>query len=554
MNAIHQLSNGMEFTPYPRKQPFNDNSKYPYKTLAKDVPNVLANPMECRQVQARQGKIYLGDGTNKPGEPKRYPMYVPAELFSSHVLIAGGIGSGKTSLVFRVVPGALLNYGSVVISEAKAGKNGGEEGAAFTDLAKYLGQKFPQLQVYRWPRGNCWFNPLNYLKSSQNRRAFLDALCNQIETYTSVSGDMIGFIYNAANIAEQLIAYLQEFSPETLILRRLVTFLKFPVTLGEELKSQMENCYQQLQTLSLGEEEERVQEDFRRLQEIHHQLKMLNFFYLEQPEFTMTRHGVNLFANLFDHEDLLYYSEPHANLPELQIDEILYNWALVIVSQPLYDPASRVAGPLFWDSLLARVIELGPNPELKDGKPRQKVLAVLDETHRLPVGRLGESGDFLREYNLGLVEITPTIVDERRWMQNQHIYQTLISLSPGVPPVVELMQSRLPNFFIKPGYVTPSIDAQGQPQSTLNLIPNYQYLLSQDNPGVSARSLQMTGRYTALLQSLALDGQGKVFWIDLENELLGQIKRLLKEALAPDCPADIHRAVDYALGLAEFYC
>ena len=208
-------------------------------------------------------------------------------------------------------------------------------------------------------------------------------------------------------------------------------------------------------------------------------------------------------------------------------------------------------GSLFWDSLLAKVIELGPNPETKLGKPRQKVLAVLDETHRLPVGSLGNSGDFLREYDLGLVEIAPTIVDQVRWQQNQHVYQTIISLSPGVPQVVELMQSRLPNYFLNPGYLDTTIGDRGVPQTTLNLVANYQYHLSQDNPGVSARSLRMSGRFTGLIQSVALDEQGKVFWLDLADELMANIKLLLKTALSPDCPQDIKDALDRTLGLID---
>ena len=165
---------------------------------------------------------------------------------------------------------------------------------------------------------------------------------------------------------------------------------------------------------------------------------------------------------------------------------------------------------------------------------------------------MGESGDFLREYNLGLVEITPTIVDRERWNQNKHVYQTLISLSPGVPAVVELMQSRLPNFFLKRTSIQSSFDAKGRSQADFSFNPNYKYSLSQDNPGASARSLAMTGRFTGLLQSLALDGRGQVFWIDFEDELLKHIKQLLAQAVLPDCPTDIKRAVDYVLGLSEW--
>ncbi|MGK7872516.1 MAG: hypothetical protein AB4426_04160 [Xenococcaceae cyanobacterium] len=553
------LPNGIEFnsTPITKAYYQDQNSTTNNKYIPKDLANVLANPVENPPVQPGKRKIYLGDGAINPQELKRYPIYLSPELLFLHILIAGAINSGKTSLLLRLLAGIINTGNSVVISEAKAGKNGGQEGAAFTDISKYLNQKFTFLQVYRWPRGNCTFNPLLYLKTAQDRRGFLDALCNQIVVQNNISGDMMAYLYNAASITELIIAYLQEFSsPEKLkyscTLSNVVKFLRKPIEINKEISKQKKVRKEQLEKQNPNHLQQQLQREVERLQQIGMHLELLNFFFLTKPEFAMTRHGVNILANLFDHQDLIYYSQPHANLPELTLDRILYNRCLVIISQPLYDPSSKVVGPLFWDSLLAKIIELGPNPLPVNGKPRQKVVAILDETHRLPVGRLGESGDFLREYQLGLVEITPTIVDEQRWLQNKHVYQTLISLSPGVPQVVELMQSRLPNFFLKGSYLNTSLDAQGQTKALLSFEPNYKYKLSEDNPGVSLRSLQMTGRFTGLLQSAVLDGQGKVFWIDFEHELLANMKRLLKDALAPNCPQDIKNAVDYVLGLAEY--
>lgn len=342
------------------------------------------------------------------------------------------------------------------------------------------------------------------------------------------------------NIAELIITYLKDYAIEDnsqnlCTLRNLVNYLRNNSLLNKEIKSRCNDN----------------DLDSEALQELGMRLEMLNFFYVQKPEFAMTRHGINILADFFDHDDLLNFSQPQSNLPELRLDDILYHWSLVIVSQPLNKPESVVVGSLFWDSLLAKVIELGPNPEVKSGTQRQKVLAVLDETHRLPVGRLGSSGDFLREYNLGLVEITPSIVDEERWQQNQHVYQTIISLSPGVPQVVELMQSRLPNFFLRPGYLNTTIRDRGITETNLSMINNYQYHLAQDNPGVSTRSLRMTGRFTGLIQSVALEEQGKVFWLDWADDLMANIKLLLKTALSADCPTDIRDAVDQTLGLVD---
>ncbi|MEO0808405.1 MAG: hypothetical protein AAFY33_19065 [Cyanobacteria bacterium J06643_4] len=541
----HQLSNGMAFRPYAITE-----RSYTKKTKAvpKDLANALANPEQHSAVHPGKGRLYIGQGAVRPDAHQRYPIWLPAHILDSHMLIAGMIGSGKTTVLFRLLAGAVRTYGSVVISEAKAGIAGSAEGAAFTDLAYYLKLKFPTLRLHRWPRGDCWFNPLLYLQSPQDRRTFLSSICGQIESDSHISGDVVAFVHNAASIAEQIIAFMQLQESRTqapCTLRRLVMYMKDAKAFGVLLQAAIKS--------------EESEEARSQLEEIRAQLLMFNFFYQSKPEFAMTRHGVNLFYRMFDHEDLLSFSEPRDDLANLEIEDILYQKSLVIISQPLYDAASAVVGPLFWDSLLARVIELGPlsaaesvvKPEPEDGdgrRRRQKVLAVLDETHRLPVGRLGESGDFLREYALGLVEITPAIVDEERWMQNKHVYQTLISLSPGVPEVVELMWERLPNYFLKKAYVQMDADTQ----ESLAIRSDYKYQLGEDNPGVSVRSLQMTRRYTGLIQSSALDDERKVFWIDFEDELLANMKQLLQAALMPTCHLDIRRAVDYALGLDEF--
>lgn len=538
---VHQLSNGIVFSACSLKDPSTGARP---KAVPKDLLNALANPLSYPAVHPRPRSIYIGQGTNKPGSDKRYPVWLPASLLDSHMLIAGMIGSGKTTVLFRLLAGAIRTYGSVVISEAKAGKAGSEEGAAFTNLAKYLQLKFSDLTLYRWPRGNCWFNPLIYLRSPQDRRTFLDTICNQIETNSHVTGDMVAFVHNAANIAEQILVYMQlqeQEEKDPCTLRQLIRYLRDSDAFTLRLKHSIESATSEVVK--------------NRLLDIKSQLLMANFFYQKKPEFAMTRHGISIFYRMFDHEDLLYFSEPQADLLKLEIEDILYQKALMIVSQPLYDAASSVVGPLFWDSLLSRVIELGPISESKklEGKDRrQKVLAVLDETHRLPVGRLGESGDFLREYALGLVEITPAIVDEERWMQNKHVYQTIISLSPGVPEVVMLMWERLPNFFLKGVFAQVNADGENNSQDGLVIRPDHKYQISEDNPGASVRSLQMTRRFTGLIQSSALDDERKVFWIDFEDELLADMKQLLQAALEANCNSDISRAVDYALGLNDF--
>jgi hypothetical protein len=515
------------------------------KKIPQDLRNVLDDPAKKRAFKPESDKIYLGQGSKNPEEGNLIPLYLSSEIFSSHVLIGGAIGSGKTSLLMRLTAGTLKSYGTVVIGEAKGGENGGKEGAAFTDLSEYLHQKLGH-PVYRWPRGNCWFNPLIYLKEEKDRKAFFEVLCSQIQSATQLSGDLLGYLHNAANIAELILEFLLDFSTEndvskTCTIRHLVKYLQRADKLQADIQKFQEfgskNPVQYAKPLE-------------KLERISYQLKMCNFFFLDKPEFAMTRHGVNILTSLLNNEDLFFYSEPHPELPELKIDDILYNRSLVIISQPLSDPSSKIVGPLFWDSLLSRILQLGPNPEQRNGKPRERVLAILDETHRLPVGRLGESGDFLREYHLGLMEILPTIGDKRRWEANQHVYQTIISLSPGVQEVVELIRNRLPNLPLPRGYMGIAQTPQGGIQPELRLNENHTYRMGEDNPGVSARSLRLTGQRTAILQSSCIGSEQKVFWLDLECETMANLKQLLAEALRGNQQAIAK--IDRALGLSEF--
>ena len=70
--------------------------------------------------------------------------------------------------------------------------------------------------------------------------------------------------------------------------------------------------------------------------------------------------------------------------------------------------------------------------------------------------------------------------------------------------------------------------------------------LNQDNPGISERSLNHTGEYTALLWSNTT-GQSSAFWIDLESPLLSHIDYLIQDALTGDSSSI--KVAKYALGL-----
>jgi len=366
-----------------------------------------------------------------------------------------------------------------------------------------------------------------------------------VEHY-QLDGETSSVVYNAATIAEYLLIYLQNFESEKIpTLRELVHLLCFPDKVKEKLKKANESIKRQENSLK--------SKYLQLLEDIEQQFNMANFFYLNQPQLILTRRGVQLFKDMLNHEDLLDYTEPRSDLKMLDLDDILYHRALVILSQPLSKSSSNIVGPLFLDNLLTRILELGPNPQPQDNKPREKILAILDETHRLPVGTLGLAGDYLREFNVGLVEVAPTIPDnQKRWEQNKHVYQTLLSLSPGIPTLTNLMRDRLPNLPISPTVTRHSPNASGISKLRVERREDYELSLGEDNPGVANRSLQMSGRFTGLLQSPELQEERKLFWIDFEDELLANIKTLLKDAIAPDATPHARNLVDYALGLDEY--
>lgn len=546
-----ELSNGeiVDFFSYPLDQAFDCLEG---KIVNEDLPNALKEPDNYRDLHSDKGVIFLGFASDRPDDLYRFPVWLPADLITTHILIGGAIGSGKTTLTYRLMAGALENFGTVVIGEAKGGKNGYAEGAAFTNIALYL-QKKSNRPVYRWPRGNCWFNPLPYLKTKSDRDGFLQA----IRWLIQVGGDMQFFIDKAIEIASLLIEYMQMDTinnPRKCTLRNLVHFLRYP---GEVEK----NITKLIDFLeSLKELNSRGEADLKKFKNIKHRLEISNFFRMLKDDYVGTRNGINKLANEIEKdEDLVYYSEPHNKghdgqpLVELTIYDILYNRSMVIVSQPLSKPSSESVGAIFWDSLLNQILEIGPEirsnlPKNKDGKPREKVAVFLDETHRLPVGKLGDSGDCLRQFGVGLIEITPAVVDTVRWEKNKPVWQTVISLSPGIDAVTKEIYDHLPP--VPQDDVTIRTSKDAQRRTTIGYEVNDKSSQKQvnDNPGVSWRSLQYTGNRTALLW---FNNNKTLFWIDFESELLKHMDGLLEDAISPKASRAVKAAVDYALGLEK---
>ena len=519
------------------------------KLVNEDLCNALKDPANYRNIHSDSGVIFLGFSSDQPHSLYRFPVWLPADLITNHILIGGAIGSGKTTLTYRLIAGALENFGTVVIGEAKGGKDGYAEGAAFNNLALYL-HKRSNIPVYRWPRGNCWFNPLPYLRDKSDRDSFLQAFSMQIQA----DGDMqLYYIDNALEIASLLIEFMQmdtKNNPKKCKLRNLVHFLRNPRKVEEIITYHID-------TLESGKEiDSRGKADLKKFKDIKHKLETSNFFRMLKEEFMGTRAGVNRLANTIEiDEDVLYYSEPHnqgrddQQLVELTIDNILYNRSLVIVSQPLDKPSSEGVGVLFWDSLLSRVLELGANlPKNKTGKPREKVAVFLDETHRLPVGQLGDSGDYLRQFGVGLIEITPAVVDTVRWEKNKSVWQTIISLSPGIDAVTKEIYDHLPPIPQDDVTIRRYQDDQRRTRIGYDINDKSSQKQGNDNPGVSWRSLQNTGNRTALLW---LNNNKALFWIDFESKLLQHIDSLLEDAISLKASRAVKAAVDYALGLVK---
>lgn len=546
-----KLSNKREisFWAYPLTQPFHCKD-YDLKPdlIDRDLCDILLAPNDYEALYPGK-KNFIGFGSSNPNSTYRFPVWLRPE-FNQHLLIAGAIGSGKTSLTYRLIAGALNTFGTVVIGEVNSGKGGYAPGSAFTELAEYL-EKRLSIHRYRWPRGNCWFNPLPYLKNRDDRTALLKSVVKQIP----VEGDMRFFVESAADIASLVIEFMQlayQKKPERLTLRFLVYLLRHP----ETIKKSLDDLILLINNNNLNKLGVETLDKFQSLQR---QLTLSNFFYLDKPEYIGTRRAIFELTKLLDDEELLYYSEPNDRgldgqpLKELTIDNLLYARSLMVVSQP-DRPSSQIVGPLLWDALYGRVQDLGPGlPQNESGRKREKVAVFLDETHRLSVGKLGDCGDRLRQYEIGLIEITPAIVDRQRWELNKNVWQTIISLSPPVNEVIDLIYEQLENQPEEsPLYPTVSLGDKGL-HIGVGIKPNSQES-GGDRPGVSKRSMRYTGKNTGLLKSNLIQGGG-LFWLDFQHPLLAELDprldcSLLKDALKTDGSSVAKRAIDYVLGLA----
>jgi hypothetical protein len=544
---IHKFRNNKSFRFFnPPLSKISQNAHFP-KKVNPNLSELLLSPHNYTFLHYSDGqqKIFLGMSSNNPFSTNRTPVWIDVKDIYSSILIGGSIGSGKSTLVTRLISGCVKQGLTVVIGEAKGGKEIDPKRAAFRALSHYLHQKF-NVPLYRWPRGNCTFNPLLVLNTLSERKTFMYSIFKQIET----KGEREAYVIQATDIAALILELLEILSNNNSFREKICTFRYLIECLKDPggLLNQLSN-YQN-----------RISESSQfRLNSTRSELERLNFFELAKPsgrnDFAMTAGGINDFINILEEEDLLYYTEPHDLdreghlLTNLNLDDIIFDRAIVVISQPSshLHPSAKIVGTLFWNSLLNRTTSFDTPPVYNNGRERRGIAAFLDETHRLPTGELGKAGDFLREYKLGLIEILPTIGDRERWDSNKHVYQTIISTSPGVPEVTELIASRLtprsPDRF-EPGITGISSDRRfsiGFPSiNDRQPIPI--------NPGI----LRTSGKFTALFYSDLLTDRFNgsadgLFWLDLDSPLMENLKELLEDALAGDRTAA--KLANYALGL-----
>ncbi len=536
----------VKFNDYPLDESFHCEDDET-KIVADDLINILEDPKNDPSVSSGVNKIFLGFSSSDPSNLNRFPLWLPTNLLTQHICITGSIGSGKTSLTYRLVAGALKTFGTVVIGEAQGGNGGFSKDAAFTDLSIYLAAKL-NIKTYRWPRGNCWFNPLSELENEKVTKAFFDSIVqclNLNNDYAMFGNKIIDIIFHLLDFLSLYSHLINQPRQRIVTFRNLVELLD--TINGVSLVSDtLDKHRRKLEKLNKPSD---TLEEIKRIYDV---LTNLDYFRLGNPEYIATRGVITLLYNMLNSEDLLHYTEQNQygldnqQLVKLSIDDIIKNRSLAVISQPLEDPTSKVVGAIFWDILYNKVLSKGI---YKENSEREKILAIFDETDDLPTGKLGESGGFIRQRGVGLIQIMPSIRNEEKWSKLNQVCQTFISLTPALQPMTKFIYDILPpNSNKSPFY--PVISSEGTGSLKLNLQFDSQYFQPTDSPAVSYRSLNDTGKYTALL---VLKNPVRIFWIDLESPLLGNIDSLLQCSKLKNVKPATGKAIDYALGLSTHF-
>lgn len=517
-----------------------------------DLPTKVESTLPPKK---EEKKIFLGFGGN-PNVQIQYPIWMPSQIFNSNIFIGGASGGGKTSLMCRLVAGALNTYGTVVLGEAKGGAEGYSEGAAFTELSAYLSHRIlGNKNTYRWPRGNCWFNPLLELENKTrkderenlsitrtNIKNFVNSLYANVSTTDAQYGAAIDRV---KTIIGTFIEYMIYFPPEKpsgnwCTLETLVGFLND----SKQWKKANTKC----KKFSKDDKLARKQQV-----EIVFALTKNRFFLIaEKPddfEAGATAGELNRISNLFKQLDLLKYTQPVKDdngnaLPQLKISDIFDQRSLVVISQPLSDDSAGITGAMFWDAMLGYAVKKGPK------RKGENVAVFLDETYRLPTSRLGDAAGETRQYRIGLVEVTPKLPDPTKWTNESIVYRTIISVSPGIQKVVEEIYTRLLPRQQKLMNMTITTK-DGKPDVDVEQNNNRNSDQAQSDKGVSVASLGNTAGKTAIFHSTTdFIGSEHLFWLDLYSPLFEE--EIFTELLQNALHSKIARHVaDYILGLID---
>ncbi len=511
----YTLSNGkhLEFINYSLKKPYRTASSKNHK-IPETLESCLSDP---RDLSYSPKSIFLGWGSATPSllsdssPALLYPVWMPLDwLYSSNqlnLLIAGQTGSGKTSLLYRIIAASAKELGSVIIGEVKKD--------AFRNFSNYLSY-FCGIPNYRWPNGNCWFNPLLKLKTREQRRIFAETLLSPLE----IDGELKIVAEKVADIIAIIIEFLSFFSHQCTI-RNLSYFLKRPEELNQVFERQ--------------DIKEPMREHFKR------ELERLDFFRQNESAFIATRLVISKLTNALENSsNFLKYTEPPSqstNLVELDIKKhVIEERAILTVSQPLAEAISAGFAGLIWNLIYDEIITLGRKPN----RPQtQTLVCFIDEAAKLSSGKLGDSTDTIREYGVGLVEVYPMLdssKDSEVFNRRIQTFGTFLSLHPALDPMAQYL-----------------FDHRRIDQTeSLNLVPriNHDFDLGigmeySAIPDSMPQDFKQTGERTLLLHNKM---KAETFWVDMSCSLMPHIGDLLEEFQKTQ-KKTVSKLIAYALGL-----
>lgn len=154
----------------------------------------------------------FADGNLLIAEGCTYPLDDFQTKLNNNVLVVGGSGCGKTRNI--VIPNILQAVGSYVVSDPK--------GDLYKKYGGYLRSKGYDVKTINFahPEKSCGYNPLDYIKSTQDILKFSSLLINNKRSAQSTCDPFWDLI--SATLLSALIGYLKESGEECLFENILV--------------------------------------------------------------------------------------------------------------------------------------------------------------------------------------------------------------------------------------------------------------------------------------------------------------------------------------------